>query len=483
MNAWILPVLIFLPVVCGIVLPRCFKGVALRIALTAALSAELILIELASFYAVGELTLWNGGNGLSLVLRLDGVSHIFAILFGAIWLVAGVFAFDYMRKEHGEKRFFRFYLMTLGALIGVCFSANLFTYMVFFESVTLLALPLITHKGDWAARGAGLSYLGYSMFGAALVLLGMFVLGGYGAQTSFVPGGTDISAVPHNVLIALYFVMALGFGAKAGLLPLHAWLPIAHPIAPSPGSAVLSGIITKCGVLGILRITYYLFGAKLLSGSWAQTALLILSLVTVFVGSMLALRQTHIKRRLAYSTVSQVSYALFGLFLMTQAGLSGALLQVVFHAVAKNALFLWAGAVIFQTGVNEVDGLRGIGRRMPCACWCFVIASCSLIGLPPTAGFISKWALAEAALSPAFGNLGLAGVIVLIVSALLTAAYLLPIAAAAFLPGHDYDGLMREDPPKLMDYSLLLLAGACVVLGMLPGPLQSAIVTATSGLF
>ena len=169
----------------------------------------------------------------------------------------------------------------------------------------------------------------------------------------------------------------IGFGCKAGMYPLHAWLPTAHPVAPAPASAVLSGIITKCGVLAIIRTTYYLFGVDFVRGTWVQNVILVLAIGTIFMGSMLAYREKMLKKRLAYSSISQVSYVLFGVFLMTPQALCGALLQVVAHAIAKNALFLSAGAVIYKTGHTYVNELKGIGKQMPIGMICFTIASLS----------------------------------------------------------------------------------------------------------
>ena len=205
----------------------------------------------------------------------------------------------------------------------------------------------------------------------------------------------------ENLLFAVWLMMMVGFGAKAGMLPLQAWLPTAHPVAPAPASAVLSGLITKAGVMAIIRVTFYLFGAEFLKGSWAQTVLIVLALATVFAGSMLAYKEKVLKKRLAYSTVSQVSYVLFGLFLLNATGFAGALLQMVFHAVVKNLLFLSAGAIIYKTGKTDVRQLTGIGKEMPIVLWWIwlrrkvtSIAACRLmpeISAPPSSCMLLMW--------------------------------------------------------------------------------------------
>lgn len=322
------------------------------------------------------------------------------------------------------------------------------------------------------------------MAGAGLGLLGLFVLQGYCTTDLFTPGGV-LDALrageDRELLLAVFFVMAIGFGCKAGMFPLHAWLPIAHPVAPAPASAVLSGLITKMGVLALIRVVYYLFGWSFLDGSWAQTAVLVLSLITVFMGSSLALREDTLKKRLAYSTVSQVSYVIFGLMLFHPLALEGAIYQAVFHAIAKNALFMATGAIIYQTHLTQVSQLRGIGGPYSITMWCFTLASLSLVGIPPTGGFVSKWFLAEGALAAETGPMAFWGIGVLMVSALLTAGYLLPIVVRAFFPGKDFDqqSVVRQQNTWLMWITLCLLTAAVVLLGMFPGvldPLMEGIV-------
>ena len=229
--------------------------------------------------------------------------------------------------------------------------------------------------------------------------------------------------------------MLVGFGAKAGMFPLHAWLPAAHPVAPSPASAVLSAVIVKSGVLAVIRGIFYVAGPEFLRGTWVQYGWMALSLLTVFMGSMLAFREQGFKKRLAYSTVSQVSYILFGLSLLTAGAVTGALLHVAVHAFVKCGLFLTAGIFLQRFGCSRVTQLSGMGKRMPGLMWCYTILSLALIGIPPTGGFISKWCLAEGALQSGTGIFAWLGPAVLLVSALLTAGYLLPAALRGFFPG------------------------------------------------
>ena len=417
---------------------------------------------------------------LAIAYHTDGLAKLFACLISTIWFLAAVFSLEYMKHEHKPGRFFMFYTFSIGALMSLCFSANMMTLYLSYEFMTILTVPLVIHTGTPEAVRAGMKYLGYSIFGAGLGLLGFFFLNTYCVTTDFVAGGTlDMALVNgrENMMLVVFFLMSIGFGCKAGMFPLHAWLPTAHPVAPSPASAVLSGIITKGGVIALIRVTYYLFGAEFLRGSWAQYAILTLAIITIFMGSMLAYKEKLLKKRLAYSTVSNVSYVVFGLMLLSPAGFMGALLQVVFHAVAKNILFLCAGAIIYKTGKTFVYEYRGLGKEMPIVMWTFALASLSLIGIPPTSGFVSKWYLAQGGLAPQFGALGITGVAILMVSALLTAGYLLPIIADAFFPGKDFDygSMQKKEPNYLMTVPLVLLSIAVVMFGVLPGPLMETI--------
>lgn len=325
---------------------------------------------------------------------------------------------------------------------------------------------------------AGLKYLFYSFCGAYMVLFGIYFLNRFANTLSFTAGGVlnqELIKGEEPFLLFVVYLMILGFGVKAGMFPLHGWLPTAHPVAPAPASAALSGIIVKGGVLGIIRTVFYLFGADFIRDTWVQTAWIVLTLFTVFMGSMLAFREKVLKKRLAYSTVSQVSYILFGLAVLNPAAMEGALLHVIAHAFVKCTLFLCAGAIIFQTGKTRVDELRGVGKQMPILLWCYTIVSLALIGIPPTGGFLSKWYLATGALDSGIPFFGWFGPVVLLVSALLTAGYLLPITINGFLPGSDFDyeHLEKKEPSKCMILPVLILTVLAVAVGMFPASVLS----------
>jgi len=278
--------------------------------------------------------------------------------------------------------------------------------------------------------------------------------------------------------------MILGFGVKAGMFPMHGWLPTAHPVAPAPASAFLSAIIVKVGVLAIIRVVFFVVGANFLRGTWVQYTWLTLTLITVFMGSMLAYRENILKKRLAYSTISQVSYILFGLALLTPGGFVGGILQVVFHAIIKTMLFLCAGVIIYKTGKKNVSELTGIGKEMPITIWCFTIASLGLIGIPPTAGFIGKWVLAMGSLGSGIKIFSWLGVVVLLISALLTAGYLLPVAINGFFPGKEENKVKIEskEPTGFMLVPLIIMAIAVILLGVFPNKLTEYIMTISATL-
>ena len=444
--------------------------------------AATLLLTVAAVAAVlprpdNSLVLFNLTPDIPVLLKIDGVGRLYAGFISVVFACVGIYSFEYMHHEKNEKRFYAFYLFTLAALMGLSLCGSIVTLYMFYEAMTLLSLPLVTHTQTKEAVAAGIKYLIYSVIGASLGLAGIFFLNRYAVSLTFAPGGVlDMEKVAghESMLLVVFFLMVLGFSVKAGMFPLHGWLPTAHPVAPAPASAVLSGVITKAGVLGIIRVIYYLVGVEFLRGTWVQITWLILAILTVFLGSMLAFKEGVFKKRLAYSTVSQVSYVLFGLFTMTSSGMSGALLHIIFHSIIKNTLFMTAGAIIYKTGKTKVAELTGIGKQMPVTMWCYTIVSMGLIGIPPTCGFISKWYLAQGGLSLPFGW-NWVGPAVLLISAILTAGYLFSIVIRGFFPGHE---VKREDLPKaeptwIMLAPMAVLAGLCLLLGMFPGPLTS----------
>ena len=426
----------------------------------------------------GSLVLLKLTDFLPVLLRVDNLTWLFTLLVSVMWLLAGIFSLEYMKHEEKNESYYRFYLLTLGVLIGLGMAGNYMTLYLFYEGMTLLSLPMVLHTRTRQAIAAGLKYLFYSIFGASLALIGFFFTCAYGTTIEFTAGGVlDPAKITSHegILLVVFFLAIVGFAAKAGMFPLHGWLPTAHPVAPAPASAVLSGVITKAGVLAIIRVVYYIAGVDFLRGTWVQYAWMTLTLITIFMGSMMAYKEKVLKKRLAYSTVSQASYVLFGLSTMTQIGMIGALMHVVFHSVAKDILFMCAGAIIYKTHYTMVDQLKGIGKRMPIVMWCFTIASLSLVGIPPLSGFVSKWYLAVGSMQSGCGAYSWIGPVILLISAFLTAGYLITISIQAFLPGADFDyaSLEKCEPNKFMTVPLIILSVAAVLFGVFATPLAS----------
>lgn len=443
-------------------------------------AAVLILSAASTLYAAwtGErtLSLFTLIDGIPVYFHIDNIGRLFAAIVGVVWLAVGFYSFEYMKHEGEEKRFFGLYLLLYSVLVGLCFSGNLVTMYLLYEMMTLVSMPMVLHNGSGESIMAALKYLFYSMCGAYGGLFGIVFLYRYCDTLAFTAGGTlnTTAAQGHTgILLVSVFAMIVGFGAKAGMFPLHSWLPAAHPAAPSPASAVLSGIIVKFGVLAIIRTVYYVVGVEFVRGTWVQYAWMTLTLLTVFMGSMLAFREPVFKKRLAYSTVSQISYILFGLSLLTPAAMTGALLHAAAHVFIKCGLFLTAGVFLYRFNYTRVDQLTGMGKKMPKTLWCYTIFALALIGIPPTAGFISKWYLAEGALQSGISVYSWLGPVVLLVSALLTAGYLLPITMKSFFPGEEAASLdlTRQEPSAYMLIPLVIMAVLALLIGILPNPL------------
>lgn len=450
-------------------------------------NTSVYVLAMGALLAAAALAMWVAWSGdksvtllylmedIPIFFQIDQIGRWFATLTAVVWILVGIYSIVYMRHEGEEKRFFGLYLLVYGVLVCLDFAGNLVTMYLFFELMTLTSFLLVMHNGTREAIMAALKYLYYSLCGAYMGLFGIYFLYRYCGSSAFVSGGVlniEVAGSQEGILLVAVFLMLVGFGAKAGMFPLHAWLPTAHPVAPSPASAALSGVIVKSGVLAIIRVVYYIVGPELLRGTWVQYTWMALALATVFMGSLLAYREPVLKKRLAYSTVSQVSYILFGLAVLSPEGFAGALLHVAFHGVVKSGLFLTAGVFLSCCGKRRVEELIGIGRRMPAVLWSFTLLSLALIGIPPACGFVSKWHLAQGALGADIGAWGYAGIAVLLISALLTAGYLLPVTMKGFFPGGQAASATetsRQEPPPAMLAPLLILAVLALGMGLFPG--------------
>ncbi len=369
-------------------------------------------------------------SGLALELVVEPLGMSFALLASLLWIINSLYSIGYMRanQERHQTRFYLCFALALGSTMGIAFAGNLFSLFMFYELLTLSTYPLVTHKGDGNARAGGRTYLmvllGTSIGLQLLAIVWTHALAGHG---EFTPGGLldgKITGPLTGVLLALYI---FGIG-KAAVMPVHRWLPAAM-VAPTPVSALLHAVaVVKAGVFSVVKIIVYVFGLDLLIAEPSTHWLLYAAGASILIASIIALRQDNLKRRLAYSTVSQLSYVTLGAALLAPVSVAAAALHIVVHAFGKITLFFAAGSIYTAAHKTEVSQLDGIGRRMPWTMAAFAIASLSMIGVPPTAGFLSKWYLLSGALETG----QVVAVLVILVSTLLNAAYFLPIVYRAF---------------------------------------------------
>lgn len=427
-------------------------------------------------------------ENLSISFKIDGLTIVFAGLVSLLWPLATLYAFEYMEHEGHEKTFFMFYTITYGITLGIAFASDMLSMYFFYELLTLSTIPLVMHTLKREAILAVRKYIYYSLGGAAFALMGLVFLIVYGNTCEFVMGGVlnlDKIGDKTNLLLWIYFFAFMGFGVKAAIWPLSSWLPQAG-VAPTPVTALLHAVaVVKAGVFAIIRLTYYSFGTEFLRGTWVQYAVMGFAMFTIVYGCSRAVKETHIKRRLAYSTVSNLSYIIFGVTIMTPLGLVGALCHLVCHAVMKICSFLCAGAFMHQTGKSYIYEMDGVGRKMPVVFGCFTVAALGLMGVPGLAGFVSKWNLAAAAVDS--GNvLAYLGIVCLLISALLTAIYMMTVVIRAFFPKKDFDAAALEgvaDPGWKMCVPLLIFAAGVIGLGFGSGSLVEFFEKIAAGIY
>ena len=384
--------------------------------------------------------------GLSLAVSAEPLGVLFGLIASFLWIVTTVYSIGYMRG-HGEAhqtRFYTFFAVAMGCTMGVAFADNLFTLFVFYEVLTLSTYPLVTHAGTQEARQGGRTYLGILMATSmGFLLLAVVWTWKLTGNVSFTSGGILGGAASPLVIGVLFALYVFGIG-KAALMPFHRWLPAAM-VAPTPVSALLHAVaVVKAGVFAILKITVYIFGLDLLRDTGVTDWLLWVAAFTILVASVIALRQDNLKARLAYSTISQLSYIVMGALLVNSTALAGSTLHLATHAFGKITLFFCAGAILVASHKTKVSQLDGLGRQMPWTMGAFFLASLSIVGLPPMGGMWGKWYLALGAIDA--GYVVLVGV--LMVSTLLNIAYLIPVPIRAFLGKADAGGeiQIREAP-------------------------------------
>ncbi len=443
----------------------------------ALLGCVVTLLPLVSGGARPSLTLFTLLPGLQIAFTVEPLGMLFALIASGLWIVNSLYSIGYMRGngESNQTRFYVCFALALAATMGIAFAGNFFTLFVFYELLTLITFPLVTHQGTDAARKGGRVYLGILMGTSIAFLLPALVFVWYVAGTTdFVAGGILAGKLGHAGLAGLLALCMFGIG-KAALMPFHRWLPAAM-VAPTPVSALLHAVaVVKAGVFSVVKVIVYIFGVDNLAGAGIGGAadwLVVVAGFTIVAASVIALGADNLKRRLAYSTVSQLSYVVMAAAVLAPLSLVGAVLHIAAHAVGKITLFFAAGAIYTAAHKTEVSQLDGIGRRMPWTMGAFAIAALSMIGLPPAAGFVSKWYM----LSGAMAAQHWLAVGVIVVSTLLNAGYFLPIVYRAFFvapPEHDHGGDHGHDHPHgeaplPMVLALCATAAATVLLFFLP---------------
>lgn len=377
-----------------------------------------------------EVTLIEMLPGLSIALHTEPLSILFALVASGLWVVTSVYSIGYMRgnNEQHQTRFYACFAIALSAAMGVAFSANLLTLFVFYEVLTLSTYPLVAHKGDAAAKRGARTYLGILLATSIGLMLPAIIWTWSVAGTlDFTPGGVLAGRLTGGLATVLLLLFVLGIG-KAAVMPMHRWLPAAM-VAPTPVSALLHAVaVVKAGVFAITKIVIYIFGLDFLVDVPEERLLVYLVGFTIIAASVVALRQNNLKRMLAYSTISQLSYIVLAALVLTPLAEIGAAVHIVAHAFGKITLFFAAGAIYVASKKTEITQLSGIGRRMPWTMGAFAIGGLSMVGVPPTAGFVSKWYM----IAGAFENDNYFVLAVLVVATALNAAYFLPIIFRAF---------------------------------------------------
>jgi multicomponent Na+:H+ antiporter subunit D len=449
----------------------------LREAITLLTATLLFIVVLLLYQTVGSNThpvieIIEPISGLAVALTVEPLGILFALVCSFLWIITSIYSIGYMRgnNEQNQTRFYVCFALAIASTMGVAFSANMFSLFVFYEMITLITYPLVTHSGTEEAKSAGRMYLGY-LLGTSICLLLLAIIWTWSitGTLDFVQGGVFDNEVPDSLLLILYVLYVFGVG-KAAMMPFHRWLPAAM-VAPVPVSALLHAVaVVKAGVFTILKLTVYLFGIDELANAGVADWLLYVAGATILIASIIALRQDNLKARLAYSTVSQLSYVMMATAILAPLSIFAAALHIAAHAFGKITLFFAAGSIYTASHKTEVSQLDGIGWRMPWTMTAFAIGSLSMIGVPPTAGFLSKWFMLQGAFT--VENWIAIGIIV--ISTLLNAAYFLPIIYVAFFRESDHDGNHGEAPVAIV-LALTITALGTIMLFIMPEQLLSLI--------
>ena len=442
------------------------------LAAVVALAANALMLQPVRAGEPVTLTLLPLTGRLDLRLEVDALGLTFALLASGLWVVTSLYSSGYVRAADlaHRPRFFAAFAASIGAALGVAFAGDLLTFFLFYELLTLATYPLVVHNETGKAFTAGRRYLAFSLGGGLALLTGVAWTWQVAGTLDFTPGGFLHLHASGAMLGALFVLYVAGVAVKSAVMPVHAWLPAAM-VAPTPVSALLHAVaVVKAGIFGTLRVSGFVFGPASLTGFAGADALGGLAMVTIVAGSLIALRQDNLKRRLAYSTVVQLSYMVLGAALVAPLAIVGSVIHMVNHGLAKITLFFCAGAIHSAAHRENISEFNGLGRRMPWTFGAFTIASLALVGLPGLSGFVGKLFLARGAL----GSGDLVALGVMLGTALLTASYLLPIVRTAYFPsrtaasGSGSSPAPHAEAPAAMLVPLVATAALVVIFGVVP---------------
>ncbi|SLN76926.1 monovalent cation/H+ antiporter subunit D family protein [Oceanibacterium hippocampi] len=463
-----LPLAAMLPIALTGAMPNLREAVTLA----TAVGLFLVVLQLLPVAMAGgqpEIALFDILPGVPFAFRLEPLGMIFAFVASLLWIVNSIYSIGYMRgnDESHQTRFYVCFAFAIGSTMGIALAGNMLTLFIFYEMLTLSTYPLVTHKGSDAAKRAGRTYLGILISTSiCFLLLGIIWTWTLTGTLDFTAGGI-LAGKADGPLVGLLFLLYMYGIGKAALMPMHRWLPAAM-VAPTPVSALLHAVaVVKAGVFTVVKVVVYVFGVEYLTALPASQWVMWIACFTILAASLIALRQDNLKRRLAYSTISQLSYVVLAALILSPLSVMGAALHIAAHAFGKITLFFAAGSIYTAAHKTEISQLDGIGWRMPVTMGAFAIGSLSMIGLPPTAGFISKWFM----LQGAWQTENLLALAVIAGSTLLNAAYFLPIVYAAFFRKEKHDGDHHEhgEAPLPIVLALGATAGLSVLMFLFPG--------------
>ena len=491
MSSLILIIPILVPIIGGyLIIPLGFKNRKIRDAYAMAVVCITSILTWICLLKVGVVsaTLYSFTRGFSIDLRADEPARLFATMVSLMWPLVMLYAFEYMSHTKRGNSFFAFYVMTYGVTLGVAFSANMTTLYMFYDLLSLVTIPLVTHYADHESSFAGRKYAAYTIGGASLAFFAVVMTSIYNGAGNFLYGGNLYGPYDPGLMQLVFLFGFFGFGVKAAVFPLHSWLPTAS-VAPTPVTALLHAVaVVNTGVFAIMRLAWYTYGPDFLKGTLCLKIAQAFAVFTLVYAACLAVKQRHFKRRLAFSTISNLSYMLFGILLMTPEGLEAGLLHMVFHGIIKITLFMCAGAFMHETMHSYVYEINGVGRKMPVTFAMYTISALSLVGIPGLCGFISKLHLVLGGLEEG-STLAVTGSAALMLSAFLCAIYTLSVTVRAFFPMEGTDKYYGADDYVAKEVSVLMLFPICaftlvnVIFGIFPGPLTAFIEKIAWGIF